>query len=176
MHFGLALSASLALLCLSAPALPCVVIQPIEPSEADLSWEAQAAGACKSGDFGMFLEAFVRSGHARDAYLARNVKVGRLGKTTRVDAWNYGAIPVALVGHHFIDVETIDRQWVFLQTTLRKTRDGTYRFTWVRAYYDDSGEGDSLGALARTEGPSGYLTFKKTRACWKLTEDIIFAA
>jgi len=175
MNSGLALTATLAALCLGAQAISCVVVNPIKASEADLSWEAQAAGACKSGNFDMFLEAVVRSDHARDAYLARKVTVGRLGKIKRIDARNYGAIPLALAGHHFIDRAPMNGQWVFLQTKVHKIRDGGYRLEWVRANYDDSGEDDGLGALIRTEGPSGYLIFEKTRSCWKLTQDVISA-
>lgn len=160
---------------MGAPAISCVVVNPIEGSEADLSWETQAAGACNSGNFDMFLEAVVRSDHVRYTYLARKVTVGRLGKIKRIDARNYGAIPLALADHQFIDRATMNGEWLFLQTKVHAIRDGSYRLEWVRAYYDDSGEGDGLGALIRTEGPSGYLTFEKTRSCWKLSEDIISA-
>ncbi|NJS13860.1 MAG: hypothetical protein HC788_03595 [Sphingopyxis sp.] len=51
--------------------------------------------------------------------------------------------------------------------------DGGYRVAWVRATYDDRGEGDSPGEIVETYGLPGQLTFAPHAGCWRLTEDNI---
>lgn len=141
----------------------------------DLSWEAQAWRACKYGEFEMFLEAFMRSEYVQKRHTANIVKVGRLGKTTRVAHQNYGPVPIEMSDYHFIVRQ--DDQAIFapisLKVDLRSYGKGGYRLDWIRANYDDSGEGDSLGEVISTEGAPGYLIFKKSHSCWQLTHDVI---
>ena len=144
----------------------------------DLSWEAQASGACKSGEFEMFLEAFMRSRHVQKQHTARVVKVGRFGKTKRIARQNHGPVPVEMSDYHFIIRQDDHAAFapVSLKVDLRPFGKGGYRLDWIRANYDDSGEGDSLGDVISTEGPPGYLIFKKNYHCWELTDDVVVMA
>ena len=141
----------------------------------DLSWETQASGACKSGEFEMFLEAFMRSRHVQKQHMANVVKVGRFGKTMSVARRNYGTVPIQMMDYHFIIRQDEHATFtpVSLKVDLLPYGKGGYRLDWIRATYDDSGEGDSLGELVSTEGAPGYLLFKKSHRCWHLTHDII---
>ena len=141
----------------------------------DLSWETQASGACKSGEFEMFLEAFMRSRHVQKQHMANVVKVGRFGKTMSVARRNYGTVPIQMMDYHFIIRQDEHATFtpVSLKVDLLPYGKGGYRLDWIRATYDDRGEGDSLGELVSTEGAPGYLLFKKSHRCWHLTHDII---
>ena len=141
----------------------------------DLSWEAQAQRACKSGEFEMFLEAFMRSENVQKHHAADIVKVSRQGKTKRVKRQNYGPVPIEMMDYHFILGGSGDAASapVSLKVETRPYGKGGYRLDWIQATYDDSGEGDSLGELVSTEGAPGYLLFKKSHRCWHLTHDII---
>ncbi len=142
----------------------------------DLSWEAQAKGACKSAEFEMFLEAFVRSENVQKLYTAEVVKVTRLGKTKRVKGRDYGPIPIEMMDYHFIVRGSAD---VFAPASIKVKVEtqpygkGGYRLDWIRATYDDLGEGDSPGEIISTEGPPGYLILEKNNNCWELTKDVV---
>ena len=141
----------------------------------DLSWEAQAKGACKSGEFEMFLEAFIRSENVQKQYTADIVKVTRSGKTKRIKGRHYGPISIEMMEYHFIvrGSEDFAPESVPLKVETQPYGKGGYRLDWIRATYNYLGEGDSLGELVSTEGAPGYLLFKKSHRCWQLTHDII---
>ena len=149
----------------AAPAVP----------DYDLSWEAQAQRACKSEEFEMFLEAFVRSENVQKLYTADIVKVTRSGKTKQVKRGHYGPIPIEMMEYHFIvrGSEDFAPESVPLKVETQPYGKGGYRLDWIRANYNYLGEGDSLGELVSTEGAPGYLLFKKSHRCWQLTHDII---
>ncbi len=144
-------------------------------SKPDLSWEAQARGACKSGEFGMFLEAFVRSENVQKQYTAEVVRVTRLGKTKRVKGRHYGPIPLEMMDYHFIVRGSADvaSGSVPLKVETQPYGKGGVRLDWIAATYNDLGEGDSLGEIISTEGPPGYLIFNKNNNCWELTNDVV---
>ena len=150
---------------LAAPAYP----------KPDLSWEAQAKGACKSGEFEMFLEAFIRSENVQKQYTANIVKVTRSGKTRRIKGRHYGPVPIEMMEYHFIVRGSGDfaPASVPLKVETQPNGKGGYRLDWIRATYNDLGEGDSLGEIISTEGPPGYLIFKKNYNCWELANDLV---
>ena len=150
---------------LAAPAYP----------KPDLSWEAQAKRACKSGEFEMFLEAFIRSENVQKQYTANIVKVTRSGKTRRIKRRDYGPVPIEMMDYHFIVRGSADvaSGSVPLKVETQPYGKGGYRLDWIRATYNDLGEGDSLGEIISTEGPPGYLIFKKNYNCWELTNDLV---
>ena len=150
---------------LAAPAYP----------KPDLSWEAQAKRACKSGEFEMFLEAFIRSENVQKQYTANIVKVTRSGKTRRIKRRDYGPVPIEMMDYHFIVRGSADvaSGSVPLKVETQPYGKGGYRLDWIRATYNDLGEGDSLGEIISTEGPPGYLIFKKNYNCWELANDLV---
>lgn len=70
-------------------------------------------GACKYGEFEMFLEAFMHSEYVQKRYTANMVKVGRLGKTTRVAHQDYGPVPIEMLDDHFISTEGASGYLIF---------------------------------------------------------------
>lgn len=139
----------------------------------DLSWAAQARGACASGDFGLFFEAFVASGDVRHTSLARHINISRTGSPIRtVPRRAYVSPAIRFVDYHFAYEDGPD-QFTPLKLDWAPLPDGGYIVHWVRAKFEDQGEGDTLGDLVRTFGPSGTLRFRHTQGCWSLDADTI---
>ena len=140
----------------------------------DLSWEAQAQRACKSGEFEMFLEAFMRSENVQKHRAADIVKVSRQGKTKRVKRQNYGPVPIEMMDYHFILGGSGDAASapVSLKVETRPYGKGGYRMDWIKETYEESGEGERIGELVRKEGEKGYMILKKSKRWGKRKNDI----
>lgn len=137
----------------------------------DLSWSAQARGACGGGDFALFFEAFSASEVVRRRYMAPRIAVSRPGAPMRMIARSaYIPPPIQLADYRYVLADTPD-QPASLQVNFTALPDGRQTVRWVRAQFDDPGEGDATGVPVRTYGPAGTLVFRRVASCWRLEAD-----
>ena len=134
----------------------------------------EAESACRQGEFSEYL--FYMAG-SREAshFAAPQVRVTREGRTRNVPRSTWRGLSIATIDWYYIasdgDADAPD----YLDVQMRELRPGTWRVDWVRARYDRTGEGDSLGNVVETYGPLGHYLFARAGDCWQITDDVVEA-
>lgn len=132
----------------------------------------EAESACRQGEFSEYLF-YLASSREAPRFAAPHVRVTRDGRTRDVPRAAYRDFAIATIDWYYIaaggDPDTRD----YLDVQMRETRPGTWRVDWVRARFDHSAEGDSLGNVVETYGPRGHYLFSRVGDCWQITEDVL---
>lgn len=146
---------------------PSAVADPA--SIADDGWLSQAEGACQSGEFGLFLEAFMSSEFIERRYLAPRIRIVTPAKATSVPAHQYRPVPIRSLDYSYVLNDGSFAQKVSAEFTALP--DGGYRLDWRRTSHDPSEDADEVDQATGLYGPPGWLIFERTATCWQLAED-----
>lgn len=123
--------------------------------------------------FDEFFFYFAQNDVVRRHFTAPTVTVTRGGATREVAAADYAGSPVRTMDWYYIAADSSLEAPVYLDVQFAATAEG-YRVEWVRAEFDHSSEGDSLGNVVRRFGPRGALNFVRADdGCWRLTGDTV---
>jgi hypothetical protein len=138
----------------------------------DKGWVEQAQNACRAGEFEAFFEAFLSSTLVQRRYLASRIKMRWPARSASVPDHQYLRIPIMRYDWQYaLNQGRPGAEKVKLD--ILADPDGGYRVSYVRATFNDKGEGDSPGEIVETFGPVGTLVFESQKGCWRLVEESV---
>lgn len=138
------------------------------------TFRQEAESACRQGEFSEYL--FYMAG-SREAphFAAPQVRVTRNGRTGIVSRSAWRGFAIATLDWNYVAADGNSDSPDYLDVQMREVRPGTWRVDWVRARFDGSAEGDSLGNVVETYGPRGHYLFNRVGDCWQITDDVLEA-
>ncbi len=151
-----------------------LVSMPLQNDEGVRTFAEEAENACRQGDFPEFLF-YVASSREAPRFAAPQVRVTRNRRTRDGPPAAYRGFAIATIDWYYIAADGDPDARDYLDVQMRETRPGTWRVDWVRARFDHSAEGDSLGNVVETYGPRGHYLFSRVGNCWQITDDVLEA-
>jgi hypothetical protein len=138
------------------------------------TFRQEAEGACRAGDFSEFL--FYLAGSREGVrFAASRVRVTRGGRAREIPRSAWRGFAIATTDWYYVAADSQPGAPDYLDVQTREIRPGTWRVDWVRARFDGSSEGDSLGNVVETYGPRGHYLFSRVGNCWQVTDDVLEA-
>lgn len=147
---------------------------PTEHSEsasiAHEGWLSQVAGACQTGEFSFFLEAFMYSDFVQRRYLAPRIRIISPARTVSIPAHQYRPLPIRQLDYRYV---LNDGSKTPVEVTVSELDGGGYRLDWQRKDRadDETYPSDEEEEAPKLFGPPGWLIFERTPDCWQLVED-----
>ncbi|MGQ7828810.1 hypothetical protein [Altererythrobacter sp. Z27] len=156
-------------------------------TESDRLILQQIKSACKIGNAERFVNAFVASAAVRRQYLAPEVLYSGPGASgqVRLLAADYDRFPIEMFDYYWRPVQPRSAD-EYVEIVMEQSQDDRIAIEWTRVRYDGhAGEGDGLGTPFTLDGKpyqpggpysDGMLLFEPAKGCWRLIEDIRYAA
>lgn len=151
-------------------------VEAAEDIETIFSKDATLRSVCDRSDIEGFRYYFFHHAKVRESFVAANIRVIRPHKRPRKVRQADYHMPEFGVDRGTEFVLDAPNKSTFLKVETVQLPDLAFQLLWVRADYEYHGAHAQPGRVKRTYGPTGRLTFQRTKQCWELVEDRIDAA